>query len=71
MTVPLRTSRLQLRAYDAAADAPFARDLYSRAEVQRWLGDGTQRVRTLAAAGQKIERWNELHGSHPVHGCGS
>nr|WP_312606850.1 GNAT family N-acetyltransferase [Kocuria rhizophila] len=68
MTVPLRTSRLQLRAYDAAADAPFARDLYSRAEVQRWLGDGTQRVRTLAAAGQKIERWNELHGSHPVHG---
>ena len=67
MTVALRTERLTLRGYDAA-DAPFVLDLYSRAEVQRWLGDGTQRVRTLAAAGEKIERWNELHGSHPVHG---
>ena len=49
MTVALRTKRLTLRGYDAA-DAPFALDLYSRAEVQRWIGDGTQRVRTLAAA---------------------
>ena len=67
MTVALRTERLTLRGYDAA-DAPFVLNLYSRAEVQRWLGDGTHRVRTLAAAREKIERWNELHGNHPVHG---
>ncbi|MDA4827987.1 GNAT family N-acetyltransferase [Kocuria rhizophila] len=67
MTVALRTERLTLRGYDAA-HAPFVLDLYSRAEVQWWLGDGTQRVRTLAEARQKIDRWNELHGDHPVHG---
>ncbi|WHF22065.1 hypothetical protein QJS66_18220 [Kocuria rhizophila] len=30
--------------------------------MQRWLGDGTPRVRTLAAAGED-ERWNKLHGN--------
>ena len=70
MTVPLRTPRLWLRAYDAAAaaDADFGRDLYSRPEVQRYIGDGTQRVTTLAEARQKIRGWSERYGPHPVHG---
>ncbi|RLZ02317.1 GNAT family N-acetyltransferase, partial [Kocuria tytonicola] len=70
MTVPLRTPRLRLRAYDAAADADadFVRDLYSREAVQRYIGDGTQRVRTLGEAREKIRRWQELYSQHPVHG---
>ncbi|RKQ37095.1 GNAT family N-acetyltransferase [Kocuria tytonis] len=69
VTVPLLTPRLQLRAYDAAADAAFVRDLYSREEVQRWIGDGTQRVRTLGEAREKIRRWQGLYSQHPVHGA--
>ena len=71
MTVPLRTPRLRLRAYDAAAaaDVDFVRDLYSRAEVQRYIGDGTQRVTTLAEARQKIRGWSERYGPHPLHGA--
>ncbi|CAL8899547.1 N-acetyltransferase [Kocuria varians] len=67
MTVPLRSARLVLRAY-TAADAPFVRDLYSREAVQRYLGDGTARVSTLAAAAQKIGGWAEAYRGHPLHG---
>ncbi|MDO4918249.1 GNAT family N-acetyltransferase [Kocuria sp.] len=67
MTVPLRTARLSLREYEEA-DAPFVRDLYSRAAVQRYIGDGTQRVTTEDAAREKIEGWRARYGEHPLHG---
>lgn len=39
MPTPLTTDRLTLRGL-VEPDAPAVLDLYSRAEVQRWIGDG-------------------------------
>ena len=69
MTVPLRSPRLALRDFDADVDDSFVQDLYSRAEVQRYIGDGTQRVRTTGEAREKIRRWQGLYSQHPVHGA--
>lgn len=67
MTRALESLRLTLRPY-APADAAFVRDLYSRSDVQRYLGDGSQRVGTLEAARSKISAWNERYLDEPVHG---
>lgn len=67
MTRPLETQRLLLRPY-LLADAAFVQDLYSRADVQRYLGDGEQRVRTPEAARTKIAAWNERYLDEPVQG---
>lgn len=67
MTLPLRTPRLELRAY-TADDAAFVRDLYARAEVQRYLGDGTRRVTTIAQAEEKILGWDDGYAREPVLG---
>lgn len=67
MTRALHTARLTLRPYEPA-DAAFVRDLYSRAEVQRYIGDGTQRVRTPDEARTKIAAWNERYLHEPVQG---
>lgn len=67
MTRLLTTSRLTLRPY-LPADAGFVLDLYSRPNVQRYLGDGRQRVRTLDAARAKIAGWNDRYLEEPVQG---
>ena len=67
MTRPLTSTRLTLRPY-SLGDAAFVRDLYSCPEVQRFLGDGTQRVRTLNEARAKIIMWNGRYLAEPVQG---
>lgn len=67
MTRPLRTDRLVLRAHDER-DVAAVRDLYSLAAVQRYLGDGTGRVRTHAQAREKIRGWHEAYGEDPALG---
>lgn len=67
MTRPLESPRLSLRSY-TGDDAAFVRDLYSRADVQRYIGDGTQRVRTMDEARAKIAAWNERYVDEPVQG---
>ena len=67
MTRPLRTPRLALRAH-TAGDAAAVHAIYSLACVQRYLGDGTRRVRSLAEARAKIAGWNRDHGPDPVLG---
>ncbi|WP_320414906.1 GNAT family N-acetyltransferase [Kocuria sp. cx-116] len=56
-----------LRPY-SLGDAAFVQDLYSRPEVQRYIGDGTQRVRTLDEARAKISAWNERYLAEPMQG---
>ncbi|MDN5700685.1 MAG: GNAT family N-acetyltransferase [Kocuria sp.] len=67
MTRSLETPRLTLRPY-SLADVAFVQDLYSRADVQRYIGDGTQRVRTMDEAWVKIAAWNERYSDEPVQG---
>ena len=67
MTRPLRTARLALRAY-TQDDAGAVRDIYSLARVQRYLGEGTQRVRSLEQARRKIDGWNRAYGPDPLLG---
>lgn len=67
MTRPLASPRLILRPY-SPGDAAFVRGLYSRPEVQRYLGDGTQRVRTMIEARAKINAWNERYLAEPAQG---
>lgn len=67
MTRPLHTARLALRAY-TDDDAAAVRAVYCLASVQRYLGDGTRRVRTLHVARGKIAGWNRDYGSDPVLG---
>lgn len=67
MTVPLLTPRLMLRAY-RADDAVFVRDLYARAEVQRYIRDGTQRVSSDGQAREKIRGWDQGYAHEPVLG---
>ena len=67
MTRALQTARLILRPYEPA-DAAFVRDLYSRPDVRRYIGDGTQRVRTMDEARAKITAWNERYLHEPVQG---
>ena len=67
MTRPLTSTRLILRPY-SPRDAAFVQDLYSRPEVQRYIGDGTRRVRTSNEARAKIIAWNERYLTEPTQG---
>ena len=61
----LETERLILRQWEPE-DASFVLDLYSRWEVQRFIGNRPQVMRDLGEAEERIRAWQ--HMEHPVHG---
>lgn len=61
----LSTERLRLRPW-ASGDADFVYDMYSRWEVQRYLGKVPRVLPDLAEALAMVERWKNL--DDPVHG---
>lgn len=66
----LETERLVLREWEPE-DAGFVLDLYSRWEVQRFIGNHPQVMRDLAEAEERIHTWRNIHQqpmAHPGHG---
>ncbi|MCZ2404072.1 GNAT family N-acetyltransferase [Paenarthrobacter sp. Z7-10] len=62
----LTTERLTLRSW-TSDDADFVFDMYSRWDVQRYIGGSNARIMELhAEAVERIERWQHL--DHPIHG---
>jgi RimJ/RimL family protein N-acetyltransferase len=62
----LTTERLTLRRW-RSDDADFVFEMYSRWEVQRYIGGSNARIMTeRSEALERIERWQQL--DHPVHG---
>ncbi len=60
----LETERLILRQWQPE-DADFVLDLYSRWEVQRFIGNPPQVMTSLAQAEERIRAWRGMN--HPVH----
>jgi RimJ/RimL family protein N-acetyltransferase len=60
----LETDRLTLRSWEAE-DADFAFDLYSRWEVQRFIGAAPQVMEHRHQAVERIRIWRNIQ--HPVH----
>ncbi|WP_309484145.1 GNAT family N-acetyltransferase [Pseudarthrobacter sp. NS4] len=60
----LETERLILRQWEPA-DADFVLDLYSRWEVQRFIGNPPQVMTDRAQAEERILAWRAM--DHPVH----
>lgn len=61
----LETERLVLRPWEPA-DAAFVLDLYSRWEVQRFIGNHPRIMTGMAEARERINTWRAM--DHPVHG---
>lgn len=61
----LETERLLLRQWEPG-DAGFVLDLYSRWEVQRFIGNPPHVMTELAQAEERIRAWRAI--DHPVHG---
>lgn len=61
----LTTPRLLLRPW-SSGDVGFVYDMYSRREVQQYLGTEPRVLQDRAEALAMIERWRSL--DHPVHG---
>jgi RimJ/RimL family protein N-acetyltransferase len=61
----LETDRLLLRPWEQE-DADFAFDLYSRWEVQRFIGAVPQVMVERSQAVERIDAWRSM--DHPVHG---
>jgi RimJ/RimL family protein N-acetyltransferase len=59
------TARLTLRPW-SQEDAEFVFDLYSRWEVQQFIGTAPQVMRNRAEALLRLEKWMAM--DHPVHG---
>lgn len=65
----LETERLILRQWEPG-DADFVLDLYSRWEVQRFIGNHPQVMRKRAEAEERIHTWRNIHQqpmAHPSH----
>jgi RimJ/RimL family protein N-acetyltransferase len=62
----LETKRLILRPWEPE-DADFVLDLYSRWEVQRFIGTRPQVMRERADAEERIRSWRTM--DHPLHGA--
>lgn len=60
----LETTRLILRGWEPE-DADFAFDLYSRWEVQRFIGNPPQVMTARSQAVERIGTWRDM--DHPVH----
>ena len=63
MQSSLTTERLRLRPW-VTGDADFVYDMYSRWEVQRYIGKVPRVMQDLAEALAMIERWRNLDGPH-------
>jgi len=61
----LETKRLILRPWEPE-DADFVLDLYSRWEVQRFIGNHPRVMRERAEAEERIRTWRAM--DHPLHG---
>jgi RimJ/RimL family protein N-acetyltransferase len=61
----LETKRLILRPWEPE-DAGFVLDLYSRWEVQRFIGNHPRVMRERAEAEERIRTWRAM--DHPLHG---
>ncbi len=61
----LPTERLLLRPW-TIGDADFVFDLYSRWDVQRFIGSVPRVMASRAEAVDRIQKWQEL--DHPIHG---
>ena len=66
-TSPFETERLIVRLYEPN-DAPFILDMYSRWEVQRFLGPAPKPMQSIEEAHSAIERWRGISNSNPVLG---
>ncbi|HJV97752.1 MAG TPA: GNAT family N-acetyltransferase [Arthrobacter sp.] len=60
----LETDRLVLRPWEPG-DAGFAFDLYSRWEVQRFIGNPPRVMTSRAEAEERISAWRQM--DHPLH----
>lgn len=60
-----QTERLQLGSWESG-DAGFVFDMYSRWEVQRFIGRTPRIMADRSEAVERITSWRELE--HPVHG---
>lgn len=61
----IETERLILRPWQEE-DAAFVLDLYSRWEVQRYIGTDPRVMTGIAEAEKRIDSWRSM--DHPVHG---
>ncbi|MDQ0730786.1 RimJ/RimL family protein N-acetyltransferase [Arthrobacter sp. B1I2] len=61
----LDTERLILRPWEPD-DAAFVLDLYSRWEVQRFIGNLPRIMTGIAEAEERIETWRNLDAVHAV-----
>ena len=61
----LETERLILRPWEPE-DAAFVLDLYSRWEVQRYIGNHPRVMAGIAEARELITKWQTI--DHPIHG---
>ncbi|MDQ0921977.1 RimJ/RimL family protein N-acetyltransferase [Pseudarthrobacter sp. W1I19] len=64
--ISLETERLILRPWEPE-DAGFVLNLYSRWEVQRFIGNHPQVMREFAEAEERIRVWRTM--DHPLHGA--
>ena len=70
MATPTRvfeTERLIVRLYEPN-DARFVLDMYSRWDVQRFLGPAPKPMRSIEEASSAIDRWRSVSNSNPVLG---
>ena len=61
------TERLLVRLYEPE-DAPFVLDMYSRWDVQRFLGASPKLLQTLEEANVAIHRWRSVSDQTPLLG---
>ncbi|KAA9111544.1 GNAT family N-acetyltransferase [Microbacterium rhizomatis] len=60
--IDLRTARLTLRPWtDSADDLAFLFDMYSREEVQRYIGVTPQLMQSTDEARERVARWKGMH----------
>ena len=61
------TDRLLVRLYEPD-DASFVLDMYSRWDVQRFLGAAPKTMQSLEQAHVAIQRWRAVSDPHPLQG---
>lgn len=61
------TDRLLVRPYELT-DAPFVLEMYSRWDVQQFLGPSSRTVQSIEEAAAAIERWRAVSATNPLLG---
>lgn len=67
MSAVFETDRLLVRPYEPG-DAPFVLDMYSRWEVQQFLGHSPRPLEKIEEATAAIQRWRGISESNPLLG---